>query len=262
MLLTLTGNTALVCGSSQGLGKAAAIQFAEMGADCILLARNEELLKTAVSELPRKGNQNHSYIKVDFSEPEDVVEKVSQVIKNGTVINILLNNAGGPAPGPVNEANPAQLVMAFRQHVILSQLLSQAVIPGMKNEGWGRIINIISIGARQPIKNLGVSNTIRGAMMSWSKTLARELAPFGITVNNLLPGHTSTSRLESLIKNRAGQEGRPVEDISKEMIGDIPIGRFVRPEEIGFAAGFLASPEASAITGVSLPVDGGWLQCL
>jgi 3-oxoacyl-[acyl-carrier protein] reductase len=261
MLLNLTGNTALICGSSQGLGKAVAVQFAEMGADCILLARNEKLLKSVVSELPKKGSQNHTYIQADFSEPENVAEKVKQMIDNGTAINILINNSGGPAPGPINEASTEQLNLAFNQHVIMSQLLSQAVIPGMKTEGWGRIINIISIGAKQPIKNLGVSNTIRGAMMSWSKTLARELAPFGITVNNLLPGHTSTARLDSLIHNRSKQEGRTEEEISSEMISDIPIGRFVKPEELGFAAGFLASPEAGAITGVSLPVDGGWLEC-
>ncbi|OGU15905.1 MAG: short-chain dehydrogenase [Ignavibacteria bacterium GWB2_35_12] len=262
MNLRLEGKNALVCGSSQGLGKAIAVRLAEMGANVTLLARNEDTLKITVGELPANSEQKHNFISVDFSEPENAIQNIKSQLPLDKVYHILINNAGGPQPGEINSAEPEHLRQAFNQHIIMSQLLVQLLLPGMKKAGFGRIINVISIGVKQPIENLGVSNTIRAAMASWSKTLSRELAPFGITVNNLLPGHTRTTRLEALIQNRAKSKGVTVEEMEKSMIAEIPVGRFGKPEDIANAAGFLASEEASFITGINLPVDGGFLRTL
>ena len=262
MELRLDNKNALVCGSSQGIGKAIALQFAGMGANVILAGRNIELLKNTINELQRNEKQYHYYITADFTEPDSVVSEVENLLRQLGVIHILVNNTGGPAPGELNKADVSDLKSAFSQHVVVSQLLAQLLIPGMKAAKYGRIINVISIGAKQPIKNLGVSNTIRGAMASWGKTLARELGPFGITVNNLLPGHTFTSRLKSLIESRAKENNMTIEEMTASMISEIPVGRLGKPEDLGYAAGFLASEQASFINGINLPVDGGFLQCL
>ncbi|TAL70407.1 MAG: SDR family oxidoreductase [Bacteroidetes bacterium] len=262
MDLRLDGKNAIVCGSSQGLGKAIAQRFAEMGANVTLLARNEVTLKSTVTEINLAGEQEHNFISVDFSKPEIAIQKIKSEISGNKIYHILVNNAGGPQPGEINTAGAEHLLQAFNQHVIMSQLLVQLLIPGMKKAGFGRIINVISIGLKQPIENLGVSNTIRGAMGSWSKTLSRELAPFGITVNNLLPGHTHTTRLEALIRNSANLASISVEEMEKRMIAEIPAGRFGKPEDLANAAGFLASGESSFITGINLPVDGGFLRTL
>ncbi len=262
MNLRLDGKNALVCGSSQGLGKAIALRLAEMGASVTLLARNEDALKTALSELSVILKQKHDFVSVDFSEPENAIQKIKSEIPPDKIYHILVNNAGGPQPGEINSAEFEHLRQAFNQHIIMSQLLVQLLLPEMKKAGFGRIINVISISVKQPIESLGVSNTIRGAMASWSKTLSRELAPYGITVNNLLPGHTRTTRLEALIGNRAKMKGVSIEEMGRSMIAEIPVGRFGKPEDIANAAGFLASEEASFITGINLPVDGGFLRTL
>jgi len=262
MQIKLNNKTALVCGSSQGIGKAIAIEFAKAGANVLMVARNEELLNANLKELGNNGSQSHSFIRADFSEPKIAAGKIEEfLIMNGGV-DILVNNSGGPAPGKISEANSEWLINAFYQHVIASQLITQKVIPGMVSNKFGRIINIISIGVKQPIENLGVSNVIRGAMASWAKTLSRELAPYGITVNNLLPGYTMTERLTSLFKTRAEQQGKTFEEISNGIKSQVPADRFAEPEELAFAACFLASDLASYITGINLPVDGGYLNCL
>lgn len=262
MDLRLDNKTAIVSGSSQGIGRAVAIQLAEMGCNVILLARNKEKLEKTMSELPKNRSQSHKFFSVDFSEPQIAISMIKNKLEEVKPIQILVNNAGGPAPGKAHEANIDSYLLAFKQHLIMSQLLVQETSQKMKESGFGRIINIISVGAKQPIENLGVSNTIRGAMVSWSKTLARELGPFGITVNNILPGQTITERLESLIENISKNSTKPKEEVIRAMISEIPAGRFGKPEEIAYAVGFLASKEASFINGINLPVDGGFLKCL
>lgn len=262
MNLSLKDKTALVCGSSQGIGKAIALQFAKMGANVILMARNKENLELCLNELANDGSQQHSYIQADFNSPDETIEKVKTKLDEYKSIHILVNNAGGPAPSMISEAQTEDLESAFRQHIIISQSLSQLLIEGMKNANYGRIINIISIGLKQPIENLGVSNVIRGAMGSWAKTLSRELAQYGITVNNILPGYTLTQRLSSLFEHRAKLQNTSPEQIKSNIENSIPTKRIGNPVEIAYAAGFLASSQASFINGVSLPVDGGFLSSI
>ncbi|MFA6571558.1 MAG: SDR family oxidoreductase [Bacteroidota bacterium] len=264
MDIRLENKTALVCGSSQGIGKAIAIQFAEMGANLILVARNENALQKVISELPTNNKQKHNYIKTDFSQYEKAIKTINNFLNKFDLnsVDILVNNSGGPAYGQILEDTPEKFIDAFNQHLILSHTLVQALINPMKEKKWGRILNVISISTKQPIENLGVSNTVRGAMASWSKTLSRELAPYGITVNNLLPGYTATTRLEILLKNNADQSGKSIDEISSQIISSIPTRRFGKPEEVAYLAGFLASDYASYITGVSVPVDGGFLRSL
>ena len=260
MNIRLDGRTALVCGSSKGIGKAIALQFAEIGADVILLARSEDLLKDLLAKLPRNSGQNHSYIVGNTSKPEWLVWEVNNKIEEYGAIHILVNNSGGPPSGLASEASEEEYLSGFTNHVITSNKFVRALLPGMKQAGYGRIINIISVGLKQPIENLGVSNTIRGAMGSWAKTLSRELGIFGITVNNILPGQTDTERLMALIKLNAAREGKSIEEKIDEMKSEIPLRRFAHPEETAFAAAFLASEFASFINGISLPVDGGFLR--
>ncbi len=262
MELHLDGKTAIICGASQGIGRAIAQQFAICGANIIAIARNELMLKDLISSLPKEIEQKHYYISVDFSTPEKAMKIIEDFIHRTSNIQILVNNNGGPAPSPAHIATAEEYKKAFDMHLIISQLLAQFTIPMMKKAQYGRIINIISVGAKQPIENLGVSNTIRGAMMSWSKTLSKELAQFGITVNNILPGFTRTSRLESLIKSRADNEGKTIEEIENEIISKIPTQRLGKPQEIAYLAAFLAGEYAEYINGTSIPVDGGFLSCL
>jgi len=253
---------ALVCGSTKGMGKAAAFQFAELGAEVILVARNKELLKETIAKLPALKNQNHHFICADFSEPDSLEKGINDIVAKGNPVHILVNNTGGPPPGELVNSNPERFYQGFSQHVICNQILAKAVIPGMKKNKYGRIINIISTSVKQPIKGLGVSNTIRGAVASWAKTLSNEVAPFGITVNNILPGATNTGRLTSLFQNIAKEKNMSPEKIKEEWVQMIPAGRICEPEEIANAIIFLASPFAAYINGINLPVDGGRLSCL
>lgn len=262
MNLDLTGKHAFVAGSSQGLGKACAIELAMLGCSVTLIARNGEALAKVCEELDRSKNQRHDYIVADFFHPFVLRELVSEYLSHHTPVHILVNNSGGPAPGSVFDARPEEFTTAFAQHLICNQILVQAVVPGMKVAGYGRIINIISTSVKQPIAGLGVSNTIRGAVASWAKTLAGELAPFGITVNNVLPGMTKTGRLDALIKTRAEKSGKTIEQVTHEMIAEIPAGRIALPHEFAAAVAFLATPAASYINGINLPVDGGRTLCL
>jgi 3-oxoacyl-[acyl-carrier protein] reductase len=252
----LTGKRALVCGGSQGIGKAAAIELALLGASITLVARNEEKLKKIVKELPSDDTEFHSYIVADFNDPDKLKSTIDEYIKEHPV-EILINNTGGPAGGQAIDASADDYIKAFSNHLICNQILVQAVVPGMKKAGFGRIINIISTSVKVPIKGLGVSNTIRAAVANWAKTLSHELGTFGITVNNVLPGYTMTARLESLINGRAEKENKSVEVIKDEMIKTIPAGRFADPKEVAAAITFLAMPAASFINGINLPVDGG-----
>ena len=262
MELSLAGKTALVCGSTQGIGKAAAMELSNLGANVVLLARNEESLKTVLNELTALNSQKHSYLVADFSQPSQLKKIITEFVNEGNVINILINNSGGPKGGAIKDAAPEEFLLAFNQHLICNHVLAQAVYPGMIETGYGRIINVISTSVKQPLPNLGVSNTIRGAVANWSKTLATELGAFGITVNNVLPGATNTARLQGLAKIKAEQFGETVEDVLKEMGSETPMKRIAQPEEIAAAIAFLASPAAAYINGINVPVDGGRTKSL
>jgi 3-oxoacyl-[acyl-carrier protein] reductase len=262
MNLDLKGKTALVCGSTQGIGKAAAIELAQLGARIVLISRNELSLKEVLQQLPTPNGQAHTFLTADFSQPSQVGEVVRDFVNKGNKIHVLVNNTGGPPGGPIVNATIDAFEAAFRQHLECNHLLVQAVAEGMKQEKFGRIINVISTSVKQPLRGLGVSNTVRAAVANWSKTLSVELAPFGITVNNVLPGATATSRLSSIIDARSSQSGRSHESLEAEMLHEIPAGRFATPEELGSAIAFLASPAAAYINGINLPVDGGRTSCL
>jgi 3-oxoacyl-[acyl-carrier protein] reductase len=262
MNLKLNQLRALVCGSTQGIGKAVAVELASLGASVTLIARNEAALKTTCHELPAVDEQHHDYIVADFSDPFGLKSALEAYLENGNTVNILVNNTGGPPGGPVANASVIEFEAAFRQHLVCNHILATSCINGMKRSGYGRIINIISTSVKQPLKGLGVSNTVRAAVANWSKTLATEMAPFGITVNNVLPGATKTRRLGSLIQAKAEKTGKSMETLEQEMISDIPMGRFADSGEIASAVAFLASPAASYITGINVPVDGGRTGCL
>ena len=260
MDLKLNNKYALVCGSTAGIGKASAISLAAEGTKITLVARNEDKLKQVIAQLPNP--ENHSYIVADFSDPAELRHKVSDFINNNHGFHILVNNTGGPAGGPVFSAQLEEFENAFTQHLKCNHVLAQTVVPFMKDEGYGRIINIISTSVKQPLDGLGVSNTIRGAVASWSKTLANELGPFGITVNNVLPGATDTDRLAEIIKNKSAKTGQSEEESANAMKSGVPAKRFARPEELAYAVTFLASECASYINGINLPVDGGRTKSL
>ncbi len=256
MNLDLRGKRAVVGGSTQGIGKASAIELAHLGATVTLLSRNEESLKSVLRELPTPANQTHDYLVADFNDP-DQLKSVIQKFAKTNAVHILVNNTGGPPAGPAIDASPEDFIKAFTSHLICNQILVKAVVGGMKQAAFGRIINIISTSVKVPLKGLGVSNTTRGAVANWAKTLSVELAPFGITVNNVLPGTTMTGRLDSLIKSKAEKSGKTYEEIKNEMITEVPAGRISEPHEVAAAVAFLASPAAGYINGINVPVDGG-----
>jgi 3-oxoacyl-[acyl-carrier protein] reductase len=256
MHLSLEGKNAVICGSTQGIGLAIAEELAMLGANCTLLARNEEALKTAVKTLDIALRQQHNYLVANFSKPNEVKQVIEQHVQKQPV-HILINNTGGPPPGSVLDATEDAFLQAFNQHLIVNQVLAQAVIPSMKQAGYGRIINVISTSIRIPITNLAVSGTVRGAVAMWSKILANEVGQFNITVNNILPGLTKTQRLESLIQNNAQKRNVSPDVIEQEMKQEIPMKRFGEAAELAAVAAFLASPAASYVNGVSIPVDGG-----
>ncbi len=263
MKIDLKGKKALVGGSTGGIGKATAHELALAGATVVLLARNEAKLKEELDTLPQPEGQKHAYLASDFTQPAKVEEKVKQYLQAGNgPFHILINNTGGPPGGPIVNADPDEFRKAFDMHVITAHLLSRALLPGMKEAGYGRIVNVISTSVKMPLKGLGVSNTVRGAMANWAKTMANELAADQITVNNVLPGATLTGRLQSIIESKAAAGNKSIEAISEIMRSAIPMQRFAKPEEIAAAIVFLASPQASYITGINLPVDGGRTGCL
>jgi 3-oxoacyl-[acyl-carrier protein] reductase len=262
MNLELNNKNALVCGSTQGIGKATAMELASLGANVTLIARNKEYLQKVLNELPKKTNQKHHYLVADFQNPDELKKVVSNHLKKIETIHILVNNTGGPAGGPVFLASLEEFDKAFTQHLKSNHVLVQAVVPSMKKEGFGRIINIISTSVKQPLDGLGVSNTIRSAVANWAKTLANELGQFGITVNNVLPGATATSRLKQIIDNKANKLDKKVEEIEDVMRNQIPLKRFASPSEIANAVAFLSSEAASYINGINLPVDGGRTKSL
>lgn len=262
MDLDLRGKSALVCGGSEGIGRAAAEELATLGASVTLLARREDALRAAAAALPHPQGQTHGWIAADAGDPATLRTRLEAAAATGTPFQILVNNSGGPAPGPAHAASPEAFGDAFRQQLLAAHAAVQALLPGMRANGWGRIVNVVSTSVREPIANLGVSNTVRGAVAAWAKTLSRELAPYGITVNNVLPGYTRTRRLEEILRDRAAAAGKAEEEIARGMLATVPVGRFAQPGEVAAAIAFLASPAAAYINGVSLAVDGGRMQSI
>ena len=261
MDLDLRGRHALVCGASEGIGRAAAHELALLGADVTVLARRAEVLDAVVADLPRDGGQRHGAVVADMAEHDTLRAKVEALVA-GKPVHILVNNTGGPPGGPAHSAAASAYLDAFQRHLLANQLLVQAVSPGMRSDAWGRIVNVISTSVREPIPNLGVSNTVRGAVAGWAKTLSRELAPHGITVNNVLPGYTETGRIAQILQDRAAASGQSEEAVAEGMRKTVPAGRFARPAEVAAAIAFLCTPAAAYINGVSLAVDGGRMQSI
>lgn len=261
MNLSLIGKNALVGGSSRGIGKASAIELAAMGANVTLVSRSVDKMAEVLGELDSSQGQHHDFLAMDFADTKDVKKRVKSLLTNKS-IHILVNNTGGPPGGPITEAKIEEFLQAINNHLICNHLLTRRVIPGMKKEGYGRIINIISTSVKAPLNGLGVSNTTRGAVASWAKTMANELGQFGITVNNVLPGATNTGRLQEIISNKAQKGNTEEASVIAKMQSAIPMGRFAEPNEIAAAVAFLASPAAAYINGINLPVDGGRTVCL
>ena len=253
---------ALVCGSSKGIGASTAIELSKLGATITLLARDKDSLVNVLDCLDTSKNQNHNFIIADFDDPFKLKDTIDQHIANNPTIHILINNSGGPKPGPIVDANVEDFISAFNRHLICNHILVQAVVPKMKEARFGRIINITSTSVKQPIKGLGISNTIRGAVANWAKTLSFELGEFGITVNNILPGYTDTQRLKEIFLNKSKKSNYDIESIVSDAHSQIPLGRFANAKETAKAICFLASEDASYINGINLPVDGGRLSTL
>lgn len=261
MDLNLTGKNALVCGSSRGIGKAAAIELASLGANVTLVARTAAKMTDVIHELHREGDQHHDFLIADFSNVEDLKRKIHTLVA-GKTIHILINNTGGPPGGPIVNAQIEEFLSAYNNHLVCNHILTQSVIPGMKSAAYGRIINVISTSVKAPLDNLGVSNTTRGAVASWAKTMANELAVHQITVNNVLPGMTETERLWEIIRARANKAGIAEEAMVEKFKSTIPAKRFAAPKEIAAAIAFLATPSAAYITGTNVTVDGGRTKSL
>lgn len=257
MDINLQGRRAVVCGSTRGIGRACAVELASLGAEIVLLARDPQALREAQASLPAEHGQRHDHTVADFANTANVRHAAETIARSGRPVHILINNTGGPPAGAATDAKEEEFLAAFGAHLLCNHALVQALAPGMKAEAYGRIINIISTSVKEPIVGLGVSNTVRGAVANWAKTLSVELGPFGVTVNNVLPGATETDRLSLLFKNKARKTGATEESVAQEMRDKIPARRFARPEETAAAVAFLASPAASYINGINLPVDGG-----
>ena len=258
MNLSLKGKRAIVCGSTQGIGKAIAIKLAKQQANITLIARDENKLKNVLNLLESSPKQKHNFIVADFNYPKNLKKKIKKFLSKGNTAEILINNTGGPSAGKIIEAKKKEFDQYISMHLHCSHYLVKALAPHMKKNKFGRIVNVISISVKAPIQNLGISNTVRWAMASWSKTLSFELGKFGITVNNILPGFTLTNRLKDLIVSNAKTDKKSIKMIENEYKNTIPAERFASPEEIASATCFLCSKEASYINGINLPVDGGY----
>jgi len=256
----LDGLHALVCGASAGIGRAAALALAGAGAELTVLARSGDKLAALVPELEAAGAPAARALMADLDDRPGLAQLVG-ALATDLPVHVLVNNTGGPPPAPLLESDDDAFLTAFGRHVLASHLLVRTLLPGMRQAGYGRIVNIISLSVREPIPMLGVSNTIRGAMASWSKTLAMELPP-GITVNNVLPGYTDTERLSTLGQAIAHRDGRSLEQVQDAWCAAIPEGRMGTPAELGAVVAFLASPAAAYVRGTSIPVDGGRLHCI
>jgi 3-oxoacyl-[acyl-carrier protein] reductase len=258
MKLDLTGRNALVCGGSQGIGQAAAVALAQGGANVTVLARSPERLNALRPILAKAGARETHAIVADLEKRDELVSKVQAHMEKAGPFHILLNNTGGPPSGPLLQAKEEDFLRPYGRHLLAAHRLAQLLVPGMKEAGYGRIVNILSSSVREPIPGLGVSNTIRVAMASWAKTLSRELPP-GITINSILPGYVDTERLKHLETEMGLRSGKGAAAVRQGWIDLTPEGRLGKPEEIGNVVAFLCSPQASFVRGIVMPVDGGRL---
>ena len=261
MDLSLIGKSALVSGSSQGIGRASAIELSLLGANVTIVGRNENSLNKTFVDLDTSKGQIHQKLVIDYSVEGELKTNLDKYLASNSV-DILVNNMGGPDAGAAYKADVEEFIQAFYNHLVNNQILAQAVIPQMKEKEFGRIINIISTSVKAPLKGLGVSNTIRGAVGNWSKSLANELGKYNITVNNVLPGSTTTARHDQIVKRKANKTGLSIEEIEWQMKEKIPMKRFAKPSEVANAVAFLASPASSYINGINIPVDGGRTESL
>ncbi len=259
MNTSLEGKNALVFGGSRGIGRAIAIELAGLGASVTTAARTAEEMAMLLQNLDTSKGQDHDYVVIDMNQTGDLIKKIRSVSLLKP-IHILINNSGGPPGGPIIDAKDVDFMSAMQLHLLANHNLVKILTPGMKKEGYGRVINIISTSVKEPIPGLGVSNTTRGAVAAWAKTLATELGPSGITVNNILPGFTRTERLESLFAQWAEKEGLSQEAYTEKMAKTVPLQRLAEPAEVAAVAAFLATPAAAYVNGVSLAVDGGRLR--
>ena len=252
-----------VGGSTKGIGWESAKLFSDFGGNVTLVSRNDKILRQRISELTNNGTQNHNYIVLDFSNPNELELKLKEFVKKNSInYDIIINNTGGPPSGQLEKASTEELLSAFNLHLISFHKILGCLLQGMKSREVGCIINIISSSVKQPLNGLGVSNTIRGAVANWAKTLANELGAYNITVNNVLPGATNTGRLKEIIKNKAQKFNLQESAIEKQMADQVPLKRIAEPIEVANAVVFLASDKARYISGINLPVDGGRTKSL
>lgn len=249
---------ALVGGASGGIGKAAAVSLAKDGVQILALSRSEDKLKDLCNELNKINGLVNYYLPADYSNTKSLIQNLNAFENEHKILpNIIINNTGGPPGGPAYKASSKEYISAFTQHLIANHTIMQWCVNHLIDNCWGRIINIISTSVKQPLNGLGVSNTVRGAVANWSKTLANELGAFNITVNNILPGATETDRLEQIIQNKMNKSNLDKEVIETQMKSSIPLGRFGKPEELASAIVYLCSEGANYISGTNIVVDGG-----
>ena len=262
MDLGIRGRVALVAASSRGLGRAVAEELAAEGCDLIMCARGHDALREAADAIRARSHVRVAAIADDLSDPRGVETVLATGTHEVGPVDILVTNTGGPPAGPFEQHSPEAWAEAVRQNLDSVVNLVRGVLPGMKERRWGRILNVTSIAAKQPVDGLMLSNAVRAAVTGFARTLANEVAPFGITVNNVLPGYTRTQRVDELARRRAAQAGTSVEEAVAVWEREIPMGRLGEPREFGAMVAFLASERASYVTGTSIPVDGGWIRSL
>ncbi len=262
MDLGLRGKVALVAAASRGLGRAVAEELAAEGASLVMCARGKEALDEACEAVRNESGVDVVGVPADVSRPEDVTRLVREAIDRFSRIDILVTNAGGPPSGLFESLGPEKWDEAIRVTLLSTVNLCRAVLPGMKQRRWGRIINITSITVKQPVDGLMLSNSLRAGVTGFARTLANEVATAGITVNNIIPGYTRTQRVEDLAKAVSEREGISIALAMKKWEAEIPMRRLGEPREFAAVAAFLASERASYITGTSIQVDGGWIRSL
>ena len=258
----LAGKTALVAASSRGLGRAVADELAREGANLLICARTVAPLEEARQAIHDETGSEVVAVPANLTDPADVERLIETAVAEFGRVDILVTNTGGPPPGPFESHSVEAWNAAVEQNLNSVLNLTRAVLPAMKEAGWGRIINITSVAVKQPIDGLILSNAVRAAVTGFAKTLANEVASAGITVNNVMPGFTRTERLDALAANISETQGITVEEAFARWEGQSPMGRIGEPKELAALVAFLASERASYITGTSIPVDGGFIQGL
>lgn len=259
MEISLKGKKALIGGSSRGIGRAVAVQLAESGAAVTVMARSGDALRDLVANLPANHGQQHGFLTVDFADLRGYEHIISTFLSKNPV-DILVNNTQGPPSGTSLEMDTEDYQQAFDILFKTVHLTTRLALPHMKKQNWGRIINVASISVREPLPYLALSNTIRAAVATWAKTLARDVAPFGITVNTVLTGYFDTERIARLNSKKAETLQIPEDQVRSEMEATVPVGRIGKPEEYGYLVAFLASEQAAYLTGTAIPLDGGLLK--